>query len=232
MNHTFTLKSYQNGLAITIKQDADIEEFMAELTEKFQNSRKFFGNMQVSLAISGKELTPEEENRIVDCVEENSDLKILYLIGNDAQMQELFQNLHEKKKADEAAADAVTGGQFYRGSLKKGQSLETEHSIIIMGDVNEGAKVFCKRDVIVLGTLSGEVFAGMDDEPGHFVCALSFSPEKLKIGPYKYRKKPDKKFWPDSHKKTPKIASLEGEEVVVKPVTKELLGKFAEEMID
>lgn len=223
---SFTLKSYQKGLSLQIRPEADMETILAELQEKFQESRKFFGSMQVGIAISGKELTEEEENAILDVIEENSDLKIVCLIGEDEKIQYLLDEAFEKNEREKAVAEA--DGQFYRGTLKKGQSLETEHSVIILGDVNPGAKVFSKRDVIVLGTLFGEVHAGIGaEEEGHFVCALEFTPEKLKIGSHKYKKKPEKHFWPDSHKKSPKIATLQGEEIVVKPVTKELLGQLA-----
>ena len=102
------------------------------------------------------------------------------------------------------------------------------YSVIILGDVNQGARIFSRKDVIVLGALLGEVHAGVgaEDKSHHFVCALEFSPEKLKIGSYKYKKKPEKRLWPDSYKKSPKIAALQGEEIIVKPVTKELLGQI------
>ena len=57
------------------------------------------------------------------------------------------------------------------------------------------------------------------------MCTGFFAGE-LKIGSYKYRKKPSKHFWPDSYKKLPKIATLQGGEIIVKPVTKELLGQI------
>lgn len=217
----FTLKSYQKGLAIQIKPDADMEALLVELQEKFQKSRQFFGNMQVALAISGKELTEEEENAILNVIEENSDLQVVCLVGGDEKIQYLLEEVFERGAVQETAPE--TGAQFYRATLKKGQSLETEHSVIILGDVSPGAKVFSKRNVIVLGALLGEVHAGIgSEEDGNFVCALEFSPEKLKIGGHHYLKKPEKRFWPDSHKKSPKIATLQGEEIIVKPVTKEL----------
>lgn len=226
---SFTLKSYQKGLTLQIRPEADMETLLAELQEKFQNSRQFFGNMQVGIAISGKDLTEDEERSIINVIEENSDLQIVCLIGEDERIRYLLEEALEKDTEPEAAPSVPeTDGQFYRGTLKNGQSLETEHSVIILGDVNPGAKVFSKRDVIVLGTLFGEVHAGIgsEEEDGHFVCALEFSPEKLKIGSYKYIKKPEKRFWPDSYKKSPKIATLQGGEILVKPVTKELLGQI------
>lgn len=222
----FTLKSYQRGLALHIKPEADMETLLEELQEKFQSSRHFFGNMQVGLAITGRELTEEEEDAILNVIEENSDLQIVCLIGDDERIRSLLEDAFEKDAEQEVLPEA--DGQFYRGTLKKDQSLETEHSVIILGDVNPGAKVFSRRDVIVLGALLGEVHAGVgsEDEDGHFVCALEFSPEKLKIGSHKYKKKPEKRFWPESYKKSPKIAALQGGEILVKPVTKELLGQL------
>lgn len=222
---SFTLKSYRKGLALHIKPDAEMETLLAELKEKFQSSKAFFGNMQVGLALSGKELAQEEEDAILDVIEENSDLQVVCLIGEDERIQYLLDEAFEENMPqDEPGLD----GQFYRGTLKKGQSLETEHSVIILGDVNPGAKVFSRKDVIVLGSLFGEVQAGVgaEDEDSHFVCALEFSPEKLKIGSHKYKKKPEKRLWPDSYKKSPKMAALQGDEIIVKPVTKELLGQI------
>lgn len=223
---SFTLKSYRKGLALHIRPEAEMEILLAELREKFQSSRTFFGNMQVGLALSGKKLTQEEEDAVLDVIEENSDLQVVCLIGEDEKIQYLLDEAFEEnmQPSDETGPD----GQFYRGTLKKGQSLETEHSVIILGDVNPGAKVFSRRDVIVLGSLFGEVHAGIgaETEENHFVCALEFSPEKLKIGSHKYKKKPEKRLWPDSYKKSPKMAALQGDEIIVKPVTKELLGQI------
>lgn len=223
---SFTLKSYPKGLAVHIRPEAEMETLLEELREKFLSSRHFFGNMQVGLVLSGRELTQEEENAILDVIEENSDLQVVCLIGNDERIRYLLEEAFQEKRPPEQ--EEGLDGQFYRGTLKKGQSLETEHSVIILGDVGPGAKVFSQRDVIVLGALYGEVHAGvgLEDEEGHFVCALEFSPEKLKIGSCKYKKKPGRHFWPDSYKKLPKIATLQEGEIIVKPVTKELLGQL------
>lgn len=223
---TFTLKSYPKGLAIQIRPEAEMAALLEELQQKFETSRHFFGSMQVGLVLLGKKLTEEEERAILDVIETYSDLQVVCLVGKDEGIRYLLQEAFEEKKRPEE--ENGLDGQFYRGTLKKGQSLETEHSVIILGDVNPGAKILSRKDIIVLGSLLGEVHAGIgsNEEEGHFVCALEFSPEKLKIGSHKYKKKPEKRFWPDSYKKSPKIATLQGEEIVVKPVTKELLGKL------
>ena len=64
--------------------------------------------------------------------------------------------------------------------------LEIESSVVIIGDVNPGAVIAAKKDIVIIGGLYGEAYAGADGEEGHFVVALEMSPEKLKIGDVKY----------------------------------------------
>lgn len=226
---SFILKSYRKGLTLYIKPEAEMETLLLEVKEKFQTSRQFFGTMQVGLALSGKELTAQEEEALVDAITESSDLQIVCLIGKDEKVQHLFEE-SLKEEGDAPKEDMGTDGQFYRGTLKKGQSLETKHSVIILGDVNPGAKVFSGKDIIVLGALLGEAHAGISgEESGRFVCALEFSPERLKIGSRQYERgsgKPLMRLLPDPYKKLPKIATLQEGEIIVKPVTKEFLGQI------
>lgn len=72
---------------------------------------------------------------------------------------------------------------IYR-TLRSGQRIETEHSLIIFGDVNSGAEVIAGGDIVVLGTLRGVAHAGAYDETGagRVIVALSLEPTQLRIG--------------------------------------------------
>lgn len=50
--------------------------------------------------------------------------------------------------------------KIYEGSLRSGQKIESEGSIVIIGDVNPGAAVIVEENVIVLGVIRGLVHAG------------------------------------------------------------------------
>ena len=60
MDQLVTIKSYPKGLTLVIKEDADILDVYQEITEKFFESKSFFGKMKVALAFEGKNLTDEE----------------------------------------------------------------------------------------------------------------------------------------------------------------------------
>ena len=78
--------------------------------------------------------------------------------------------------------DNTSAGQFYKGTLRSGQIFESDSSIIILGDVNPGGKVVAKGNVIILGSLKGNVFAGASGNENSFVVALNMDPMQIKIG--------------------------------------------------
>ncbi len=217
MKQTVLIKSFPNGLSVFLDDQLEFPDLLKELAKKFRESRHFFSGAKMALSLEGRALTEEEERQVVDTIVVNSDLNIVCLVGKDSQENLYFQKAIAK--ADELSAE--NNGQFYRGTLRNGQLLETEKSIVIIGDVNPGASIISQKDIIVLGGLYGEAYAGGNGEEGHFVIALEMSPQKLKIGDFKYI--PEKSRWSIRPKVQPKIASVKNGRVAVEPLTKELL---------
>ena len=54
----------------------------------------------------------------------------------------------------------VSETKFHRGSLRSGQKLESDGSLVILGDVNSGAEVIASDNIVVLGNLRGLAHAG------------------------------------------------------------------------
>ena len=77
--------------------------------------------------------------------------------------------------------------QFYRGTLKRGDTLESEASIVIIGDVEHGARVTAKGNVIILGELKGTVTAGAAGNDQAVILAFSMSPLQLRIADHTSR---------------------------------------------
>src|SRR5699024_1334118 len=54
----------------------------------------------------------------------------------------------------------ISEAKIHRGSLRSGQRLEFEGTLIILGDVNDGAEAIAGENVIVVGNLRGLAHAG------------------------------------------------------------------------
>ena len=123
---------------------------------------------------------------------------------------------------------AVNIAQIYRGSILSGQKMETENSIVIMGDVSEDASIISDKDIIILGALYGAAFAGGDGLGHHFVAALDMSPQVLKIGEtvYSSNEKPPARWL--RLKAVPRIAYEDAGIIIMEPMTKEMLENIPE----
>ena len=116
----------------------------------------------MTLTLEGRELTPQEELAIVDTITRNSQIEVLCLLDTDAERIERC----EKALNDKLMELNSQTGQFYRGNLRRADALESEASIVVIGDVEHGAKVTAKGNIIVLGALRGTANAGGRGKPG------------------------------------------------------------------
>ncbi len=66
--------------------------------------------------------------------------------------------------------------------LRKGACAQRRHSVV--GDVNAGAVIVARGDVIVWGRLRGTVHAGSGGDESAVVCALNLTPTQLRIASY------------------------------------------------
>ena len=82
---------------------------------------------------------------------------------------------------DSVDDNSLAATAFCKGTLRSGQLFESESSVIVLGDVNPGGKVISKGNVIILGSLRGNVYAGADGNENAFVVALEMNPMQIKI---------------------------------------------------
>ena len=97
------------------------------------------------------------------------------------------EQVHKKLLDESLEAIHERDGQFYKGTLRGRQVLESEQSIVIIGDVEEGATVASKGNVIVTGTIYGTVIAGAAGRTDAVIAALHMQPKKLRIGGIKVK---------------------------------------------
>lgn len=221
MSQNVILKSFPNGISLYLDAEAPFDVILQEIIDKFLESGNFFKNAKVALSFEGRQLTDKQEHEIVRAISENSTLKINCIIGKDDEKNQLFvKALKHTEKHDESHY-----AQFFRGNLKDHEILETDRSVVIIGDVYPGCAVTSPKDIIILGGLYGEAYAGGNGEDGHYVVALDMQPEKLKIGDVVYKNEKVSK-WSIKPKFQGKIAYVKKGKVVTEVITKELLNEL------
>ncbi len=222
MKDAVLLKAFQNGISIILNENTDFETIKSEIAFKFSEAKNFFKDASMVLSIEGRKVSPEEEKAIIGLIRENCSLNIVCLLGHDDEKNgQYVKALNEVEGALAAAGE----GQFYRGSLKDREILETDTNIVILGDVYPGSAVISKKNIYILGGLYGEAYAGSENEENAYVVALEMEPERLRIKDYKYKSTKQSK-WGIHPKIQPKIAYIKDDKIVTEPLTKELLSSL------
>lgn len=223
MSNAVVIKGTTYGFSVYIAEDADFQTISEEIKEKFKESAKFFGNAKMAISFEGKPLTDEEQRMLLDIIAQHSDVHIVCVIEKNGETEEL----HRRSLEDRLQEMDNSNGQFYKGNLRSGQVLDTETSIIIVGDVNQGATVTSKGNIIVLGALYGNVYAGAGGNENAFVLALELDPVQIRIADTIARApdKVGKMLWKREKEKTkePKIAFRSGDNIFIEPVSRTVL---------
>ena len=223
MKEAVLIKSFSNGIALHLDAEMPFEDLLQEIAYKFSEARAFFGKASMALSIEERQVTGAEEIRILETIRQNSDLNIICIVGKDeATNKNFIRALAHMEKKLSGGED----GQFMKGSLKNREVLETENSIIILGDVYPGSAVISAKNIIILGGLYGEAYAGGNGQEGAFVAALEMEPERIKVGDFKYKPATKQSKWGIRPKVQPKIACVKNNKVVFEPLTKEVLSTF------
>lgn len=212
MDRLVTIRSSRYGLDIELDPEAEFSALLEILTGKFQSSARFFKDAKMALSFSGRMLTRTEEEKILQIISENTQIDILCVVEQNDKNEPMYRSIVEQSLSDISKKE----GQFYRGTLGKREILESDSSIVILGDVEPGARVIAKGSVVIVGSLYGTVHAGAAGDRDAFVVALSMQPKQLCIGDIEAKRQI---IYQESLSiKGPKIAVVDGRRIYLDPL--------------
>lgn len=95
-------------------------------------------------------------------------------------MEENELGLHKIEKTFNKKIEE-TKAKIFDGSLRSGNKLEYEGTIVVTGDVNAGAEVIAGGNVIVVGSLRGLAHAGASGNKGAIIAASIIEAAQVRI---------------------------------------------------
>lgn len=191
MDNSVIIKGSNSGITVFLDSEMAFEDLLESVSEKFKSASKFFNNANMAISFDGRDLSAEEEKRILNVISDVSELNIVCVLDENNDIKSVYEEAVKKamnsfnishQPERQKITDPKTTCMFYKGTLRSGQVFEADGSVVVLGDVNPGGKVVAKGSVIVLGSLKGNIFAGVDGNENAFVVALEMSPMQIKIG--------------------------------------------------
>jgi septum site-determining protein MinC len=186
------IKGTGEGLIITIGS-GNWQTILEELSHQLNQRAAFFKGGRVTLAV-GERLLSTEELETVGQLLTSQQMTLWAVEGRSEETRAAAQSLglevQTTSPAVSSAAVSTSGADetglmattTVRRTLRSGQSVEFPGHVVIMGDVNPGARVVAGGHIIVWGRLRGTAHAGVIAPKEAFICALELAPMQLIIG--------------------------------------------------
>ena len=152
MKNCVSINLKKDEILIKIDENSEQREIVESLKKKITELKKLYKDEKTPIRVTGKVLKNREIDEIQNIIKSKIDVEI------DFDTPKTL-GLHSIKKTF-AKEIAVSETKFHRGSLRSGQKMETEGSLVILGDVNSGAEVIASDNIVVLGNLRGLAHAG------------------------------------------------------------------------
>ena len=152
MRSIISVQLKKGETVLKIAQDAEQREIIQVLRKKLPELKKIYKSEKIPIKVTGKVLKNREIDEIQKLIKEKIDVDI------DFDMPKTLGLSSIKRTFEQATIISET--TFHRGSLRSGQKLEIEGSVVILGDVNSGAEVMASDNIVVLGALRGLAHAG------------------------------------------------------------------------
>ena len=173
MKKIINIKLNKNETKIEISEKATYEEIEKELKEKIKELKSFYKEEKVPIFVTGKVLKNQEIEDIKTIIKRAIDVDVI--IDSPEEL-----GLHGIKRTYNKEIN-IAETQYYKMSLRSGQKIENESSIVILGDVNSGAEVISGENIVIVGALRGLAHAGAKGNKKAFIAASKIDTPQLRI---------------------------------------------------
>lgn len=173
MKNCVSINLKKNEIIIKLNDDVAQVEIVDNLKKKLPELKKLYKDEKTPITVTGKILKNREIDEIQELIKSKIDVEI------DFDMPKSLGLSSIKKAFDKKIAVSET--KFHRGSLRSGQRMESEGSLVIIGDVNSGAEVMASDNIIVLGALRGLAHAGAKGNKQAIIAAGLIDTVQIRI---------------------------------------------------
>lgn len=163
----------KNENVIKLEENSQINEILKELEPKLIELKKLYKDDKTPIKIIGKTLKKNEKEEIQQFVKRYIDVEVTFGASKELGLSSITKPFSQET--------AISETRYYKGSLRSGQKIEVEGSIVIFGDVNSGAEVMATENIVVLGTLRGLAHAGARGNMQAIIVATTLDAVQLRI---------------------------------------------------
>ena len=164
MAQYLTINTKQDQIIIRLSDKAEHDEIVASLKRKLPELKRLYQKEKTPILVTGKILKNKEIDEIQELIKKSIDVEIEF--ESPKVYNQEIQNSETK---------------FHTGAIRSGQRVESEGSLVIIGDVNGGAEIIAGENIVVLGILRGLAHAGAKGNKEAIIAANKIESPQIRI---------------------------------------------------
>lgn len=173
MRSCISINLRKDNIVIKVNEEYSQEDIVYTLRKKIPDLKKLYQGEHTPIVITGKVLKNKEIDEIQELIKKYLDVQIKFDSPRTLGLHGIVKTYNKEI--------AISETKFHRGAVRSGQKLEFEGSIVIMGDVNDGAEVIAGDNIVILGALRGLAHAGAKGNVNAIIAASSIDAPQLRI---------------------------------------------------
>lgn len=228
-----SIKGVRQGILLVVPDDQEWGAVREQLKEKLEAASTLITGAKAQLDLGDRAVTASELEALVGELKTGHQLELSGVVGTHEETRTAAEAVGllvaapvaaqseapaEKTKVVPVPTDPSTfhnNALYMRQTIRSGQSVRHDGTIVICGDVNAGAEVIATGDIIVFGTLRGVAHAGATGDEESQIIAINLRPTQIRIAGYIARS-PDAAAPPLS--KFPEVARVQNSEIHIIPL--------------
>lgn len=173
MKNCVIITMKKNQVIIKIDENAEQKDIITSLKKKMIELKNLYQDDKTPILIVGKVLKNREMDEIQTLIKKFINTQIEFDSPKVLGLHGIKKTFYKEIATSET--------KFHKGSLRSGQKIEFEGSLVIIGDVNAGAEVIAGENIIILGELRGLAHAGAKGNKDAIIEAVSIEATQLRI---------------------------------------------------
>lgn len=173
MAQIIEIKLQRNQININLDEESTYEEIIRILIRKIQELKNLYKEDKTPILITGKILNSKEIQEIKSLIQSEINVEVKFESPEALGLHGIRKTYNE----DVGQSNTL----YHRGSLRSGQKIENEGSIVIIGDVNSGAEVIAGANIVILGKLMGLAHAGAKGNKKAIIAAHNINVQQIRI---------------------------------------------------
>ncbi len=173
MKNCISIQTKKDNVIIKVNEEATQKEILLDLKKKMPELKKLYQEDTTPISITGKVFKNEEMEQIKQIIQKAISVEIEFDSPRILGLHGIKQTFSREIATSET--------KFHRGSLRSGQKVEFEGSLVVLGDVNSGAEILAGENIVVLGILRGMAHAGAKGNKKAIIAAASIESAQIRI---------------------------------------------------